>query len=292
MLFQVSPDDPLAGMTDWKCGTQHFPIEFLFGLQGYSLQQTWDRQVMQRGGDLMVDFPYSEARPTGIEFYWRSESDAAPASAQFNPATAQSNPATAQSNSATAQSNSATAQPNESATHAATIEWWVSANTRLLDESNAWSAVSQFHVAGVQLLDIDEHGRIESVSDCHWDHQEPGAIPIKIDLSPNDAAKPAGHPLDRQQAFLFQLSGGQGTLVIAGYPGDQSVAQISVLSRDSDARSFQVQVIHRLNFGFLEKGVIRRARFFALILPPQIGVLAEIEHHLHRFYHSPLPLTV
>ena len=90
-----------------------------------------------------------------------------------------------------------------------------------------------------------------------------------------------------QHAILMRLADGQGQVLLATAPGDQR--QLTVTWSDS-ARGW-VEVRHQLEMGFLEKGVIRRARLFFVWLPTEASH-EDASEALQLWYRLPQPLTV
>ncbi|GEM_PF-2540808 len=252
----VDPALPTSGMTSWKYAGVDAPIDHLFAIEGYSINDAADSEHLVRGDDLVVEFPYGENRPTGIECYWRVTQS--------------------ESNSiATKGSIDSSVEPTDpKLNNALNIEWWISANTRLLDEQITWSAISKLRCANVQMVEIDTQGRIANSTDL-----DDGAQTLSTHVST------AGNGVEDQNALILELSDIPATLVLATFPGDQTETKVSIIGET-------VTLGHRLNFGFLEKGVIRRARILAALLPTQKEMTPIIEQALYDFYRSPLPLTV
>lgn len=154
------------------------------------------------------------------------------------------------------------------------LETWVSASTRLLDEQIHCCCKSSFDVTQVQLLHIDANGSIENSREL-LNGQHTFAV--------GEAS--GENQLDQEIAFLCSLADSDYQLLLAGYPGDQSEVRLNY-------REGKLILEQQLNFGFLEKGVIRRARLLAVLLPPVPAIAVEVDRCLQSFYHSPLPLTV
>ena len=90
-----------------------------------------------------------------------------------------------------------------------------------------------------------------------------------------------------QHAILMRLADGQGQVLLATAPGDQR--QLTVTW--SDSAGDWVEVRHQLEMGFLEKGVIRRARLFFVWLPTEASH-EDASEALQLWYRLPQPLTV
>lgn len=210
------------------------PIDQWFAIHGLPVGDISDAEWFQRGSDLSMNLPYSAQRPTGCECYWRASTDE----------------------------------------RRLGMEFWFSANTRLLDEQIECHAHSRLRISQVQLIDLDPQGMMESTANL-----EPGAHSFVTDVGTGD------DPVGREKALLCTLKDSDYHLLLAGYPGDQSRLELNW-------KGDELEIWNHLNFGFLEKGVIRRARLYAELLPAIPGLLAEAERGLNQFYHSPLPLTV
>lgn len=240
--LKVDVDAPFSGV-GCQCSvdaasdaTQEVEADRLFAIGGMSWETVADADWMLRDNDLSMNLPYTQSRPTGAECYWRL--------------------------------------PNPEGSSAIAMEFWFSANTRLLDEQIRCWAESVFAATQVQLLHLDGQGCIETTRELsETAHQ------FTTEVSTT------GNQVDRERAFLSTLRGSDYHLLIAGYPGDQT--QVTL---DWDGQRVALQ--NHLNFGFLEKGVIRRTRLLAAWIPPVASLTSEVERCLQEFYTSPLPLTV
>jgi len=159
------------------------------------------------------------------------------------------------------------------------LEWLVSANTRLLDEVIEWSVDFDAQANQLRLGTSDAAGYV-----ANW--QELPAGQRVIETPPLTWEAPA----TGQAALWATLPGDAGSLVWAAAPGDQCglAAELS----PAGAAVHDVSLTYRLQMGFLEKGVIRRARLWLLWLPDRQNAAAVVAEHLQQFYLSPPPLTV
>lgn len=241
--FQVDLQRPLQGLSGTLAGeNESLQLFQVADIQPSGLEDAdWsEAEWSARQNNLSMDLPYSEARPTGIECYWRLDTQAL----------------------------------EETPGGGMTIESWVSANTRLLDEKIACRIISRCPATQVQLIQVDSDGTIESIQEL-----SEGSHQFATDVSTRN------NQVDQENALLCSLPESQYHLLLAGFPGDQ-------LRRQVRLESGVLTVESELNFGFLEKGVIRRARLFAALLPSSAPLSTQAEHRLQAFYHSPLPLMV
>lgn len=235
-----------AGMTRWSGpGGVPLPLSQAFALRGKlkSGPLTWEPSQWQhhvRGADLIVELPYSEQTPTGIEFYWRAA---------------------------------------EIAGGGFRLEWLVSANTRLLDEVIDWSVDFKCQVNQLRLGTSDGHGRV-----AHWHPVSAGVQQIETPPLSWEA------PATGQPALWATLPDAAGALAWATAPGDQ--CGLSVTLAATDSTTLDASLSYHLQMGFLEKGVIRRARLWLLWLPERPGLAEAVAEQLRQFYLSPPPLTV
>jgi hypothetical protein len=249
--FSVFGSDFLAGVREWRrAGTaagpgRRLPIHHLFALDGRLASGPLVLNAGQwshhvRGADLIAESPYSDQTPTGIECYWR---------------------------------------PEARAVQGMMLEWWVSANTRLLDEQVQWSVSSEFELEWLELGKTDAAGHV-----TEWCPLPDGQTQAGSSSSTWE------EPLAGQLAVLARLSEGAGYLALAAAVGDQRSLQID-LRRGENGRA-RARIQHELEMGFLEKGVIRRARLCLLWLADSESIRDEVRTLLREFYLSPQPLTV
>lgn len=243
--FEVNMQHPLLGLSGKLVGdgnaVQLFQVSDIrpSGLE----QANWsEAEWLARQNNLSMDLPYSNDRPTGIECYWRFDTQ--------------------------------DSEDGVGANGGMTIESWVSANTRLLDEVIACQITSQCPATQVQLIQVDSDGTIESIQDV-----AEGTHQFSTEVSTRN------NQVDQENALLCCLPDSDYHLLLAGFPGDQ-------LQRSVQFEAGKLTVQSELNFGFLEKGVIRRARLFAAFLPSNAPLSTQAEQRLQTFYHSPLPLMV
>lgn len=244
--FSLALPDVLEGAQGWLGPDgRPFPISQLFALEGRlnAGALSWDATDLQhhvRGQDLILEYPYSDDTPTGVECYWR---------------------------------------PEESAEGGFAVQWLVSANTRLLDENIQWSVASEFQVASIEVGTTDDSGACSEFVAL-------GNGVAVWESSPTTWES----PLVGQKVLLMKLADDAGWLALAAAPGDQRQLRVDVAP---DHRGGQrVAVRYELQMGFLEKGVIRRARLWCLWLPSNKYSLECLRKRLHEFYCSPQPLTV
>lgn len=244
--FSLGLPDVLQGARGWfGLHGQALPIKQLFALEGRltSGVLSWDARDLQhhvRGQDLILDYPYSEDTPTGVECYWRPE-------ALFGGGLA--------------------------------VEWWVSANTRLLDENIEWSVASDFQATSIEVGNTDDSGTVTEFS--------------RVEIGPSvwkSTPTTWESPLAGQKVLLIELAGDAGWVVMAVAPGDQRQLQVDVAPDLNGGQ--RITVRSELQMGFLEKGVIRRARLWCLWLPVHEYSRDRVQEQVHAFYRSPQPLTV
>ncbi len=159
------------------------------------------------------------------------------------------------------------------------LEWLVSANTRLLDEVIEWSVDFSCQVSQMRLGTSDGHGRV-----ANWHPLPAGQSEVQTPPLTWEA------PATGQPALWATLPGDAGSLAWATTPGDQCGLTMA-LSPAADGVS-DASLNYRLQMGFLEKGVIRRARLWLLWLPECQNAAESVAEQLRQFYLSPPPLTV
>ncbi len=242
--LRVDLADILRGANDWRTPQGNaIPIQTLFSLHGYGFEpphgSAADLQHYVRGNDLIIELPYSDQRPTGIQCYWR---------------------------------------PMPTAGSGLSLEFWVSANTRLLDEQLQWTMETELRATGIQHGVTTAEGCIE-----RWTDMTTASHECETPSSTWD------EPLAQQHVLLFTLADGAGHLGLALSAGDLKRLTIKW---DHNAAGGMANVRHDLHLGFLEKGVIRRARGFAAWLPTSADAVPVMNRILQDFYLSPQPLTV
>ena len=255
LQFSLGLPNVLAGPVTWHGPNgRPVPIRQLFALTGKlrAGALAWDARELQhhvRGQDLICEYPYSEATPTGIECYWR---------------------------------------PAVLDAGGLTLEWFVSANTRLLDENIEWSAASEFVAETVEAGCTGESGECTNYSSVAVGQTEWASEPTTWES-----------PLKGQTTLVMKLANEAGWLAMATAPGDQRRLRVNVSK--NLAGGFSVAVHNELQMGFLEKGVIRRARLWCLWLPAageppaaidELEIRSVIQQQLQSFFCSPQPLTV
>lgn len=244
--FQLGLPDVLEGAIRWQSPEGHpFPLFRLFALEGHlkSGVLAWNAGDLQhhvRGNDLILEYPYSDSTPTGVECYWR---------------------------------------PTPISAGGLALEWLVSANTRLLDEHIQWSVASEVAATSVMV------GVTNAAGSCtEFTALEPGRS--EWESSPTTWES----PLTGQRIVLLDLPDAAGCLAVATAPGDQR--RIHVELAPGRPGVFKVSIRYDLQMGFLEKGVIRRARLWCLWLPSSLNSRERILDLLGEFLLSPQPLTV
>jgi len=159
------------------------------------------------------------------------------------------------------------------------IEWLVSANTRLLDEQIHWTVASEMEVEWLELGQTAADGRV-----LEWRPMPDGETEV------GSTSSTWQEPLAGQLALLAKLPAGAGYVAMAAAVGDQR--RIKVGLRRGENGTAHATLQHELQMGFLEKGVIRRARLWFMWMPGGESFRAEVQAQLQAFYLSPPPLTV
>jgi hypothetical protein len=244
--FSLEFPDVLHGGQGWLgADGRAIPVLQLFALQGRlkAGSLSWDAGDLEhhvRGQDLILEYPYSDSTPTGVECYWR---------------------------------------PEELVGGGLAVQWLVSANTRLLDENIQWSVVSEFQAASCAVGSTDETGGCAEFFGLKDGHSAWDSTPSTWDS-----------PLAGQKVLLIKLVDDAGWVALAAAPGDQRQLRVDLVPGKGD--SLRASVRYELQMGFLEKGVIRRARLWCIWLPMSENAPALMERHLQDLYRSPQPLTV
>jgi hypothetical protein len=244
--FSVGLPNVLDGAIGWfGADGEALPVARLFAWQGQQKGSplTWDAGALEhyvRDQDLILDYPYSDDLPTGIECYWR---------------------------------------PKDLIGGGLAIEWLVSANTRRLDEHMTCSVLSEFRAASIEVGSTDDSGACTEFSSVS------NACSI-WDSTPSTWES----PLAGQKVLWIKLVDDAGWVALAAAPGDQRQLRVDLVPGKGD--SLQASVRYELQMGFLEKGVIRRARLWCIWLPMIENAPALMERHLQELYRSPQPLTV
>ncbi|MBL8891728.1 MAG: hypothetical protein JNL67_17240 [Planctomycetaceae bacterium] len=244
--FRLGLPDVLDGAVDWQLPNGGaLPLHRLFALEGHLKAGVlaWSASDLQhhvRGSDLILEYPYSESTPTGVECYWR---------------------------------------PTVIPAGGMSLEWLVSANTRLLDENIQWSVASEFEAAGVVVGVTDAAGGCAEFTALERGRSEWESSPTTWES-----------PLAGQRIVLLDLPNAAGSVAIATAAGDQR--QLCLELVPTKAGVFNVSIKYDLQMGFLEKGVIRRARLWCLWLPSNLDSRERMLDLLREFLSSPQPLTV
>lgn len=236
----------LDGAVGWQSPNgDPFPLLRLFALEGHlkSGVLAWNAEDLQhyvRGSDLIIEYPYSDSTPTGVQCYWR---------------------------------------PTPIPAGGLALEWLVSANTRLLDEHIQWSVASEFEATAVAVGVTDEAGSCAEFTALEQGRTEWESTPTTWES-----------PLAGQRIVLLDLPNAAGCIAMATAPGDQR--RLCLDLTPTRVGSFKVSIRYDLQMGFLEKGVIRRARLWCLWLPSNLNSRERILDLLGEFLLSPQPLTV
>lgn len=244
------------GMTDWNFAGSLIPsLKSILSVQGApaGIRTGTDDPVICRDNQFALDLHYKENRPTGFDFK--------------------------------VQNVNAESSPNISGS----LQWCFSANTSLLDESLDLTARSTIDAAEVSLLNLDPSG-------CILESLPIDSTTFSADLDyfqnlsqSQDGNQKQSNLIDRNSRDCWAISAllkdSSTHFLLAAFPGD--VTHLSLRQTESG-----LEISHRLNFGFLEKGVIRRARFFTALMDKTNSTDDGIQEKFKAFYQSKLPLEL
>jgi len=247
----------ISGMTDWQfVGSPADHVQSILSVQGVpgGIQTTAEDPIVFRDNQFGLELHYNQDRPTGFDFKVKNiRTEKSP-------------------------------QVNSS------FQWCFSANTSLLDESLDLTAKTVLRSSEATLLNLDPTGSIIETK-----RLESGELEADLDFFQNldqatVSANGQSNLIDRKSRDCWAISAickqKNTKLILAAFPGD--VTHLS-LKKSSDG---SLTLAHKLNFGFLEKGVIRRARFFVALLDGQASCDNAAESLLKDCYLPKLPLEL